>query len=44
MFHPPVVLLLSIIFVFYGKDYILPGSDKDEHLRNEGEGTLFHGI
>ena len=28
----------------YAKTKLLSGSDEDEHLRNEGEGPLFHGI
>ena len=28
----------------YDKNKLLSGSDQDEHLRNEGEGPLFHGI
>ena len=28
----------------YDKNELLSGSDEDEHLRNEGEGPLFHGI
>ena len=28
----------------YDKNKLLSGSDEDEHLRNEGEGPLFHGI
>ena len=26
------------------KDQLLSGYDEDEHLRDEGEGSLFHGI
>ena len=28
----------------YDKNELLPGPDEDEHLRNEGEGPMFHGI
>ena len=28
----------------YDKDGILSGSDQDEHLRNEGEGKVLHGV
>ena len=28
----------------YDKNKLLSGSDQDEHLRNEGEGEVLHGV
>jgi hypothetical protein len=36
--------LVGFQSVGHDKNYVLSGFDKDEYLRNEGEGALFHRI